>query len=56
MKKTNVVFFGTSDRSTPILEALKNNPKINLVLYVTKSDTKVGRKQEINETEVKKMG
>lgn len=52
MKKTKIAFFGTSDRSLPILESL--NKHFELVLCVTKTDTKVGRKQEIRETAVKK--
>jgi methionyl-tRNA formyltransferase len=50
----NVAFFGTSDRSTPILEALKGDSNVNLALCITKSDTKVGRNQTVRETEVKK--
>lgn len=50
----NTAFFGTSDRSIPILEALKSDPEVNLILCVTKADTKVGRHQEIRETAVKK--
>jgi|GEM_PF-851661 len=49
---TNIAFFGTSDRSVPILESLKNN--FNLVLCVTKKDSLVGRKQEVRQTAVKK--
>jgi methionyl-tRNA formyltransferase len=52
MKKLKVIFFGTSDRSTPILEALKIN--FDLVLCITKKDKKVGRKHVLKETEVKK--
>lgn len=51
-KNLDVVFFGTSDRSISILKALKNN--FNLLLCVTKTDTKVGRNQEKRETAVKK--
>ena len=50
----NVAFFGTSDRSIPILETLRADKDIKLVLCVTKEDTRVGRKQEVRETEVKK--
>ena len=50
--KLNIAFFGTSDRSVPILNILKEN--YNLVLCVTKNDVKVGRHFEIKETEVKK--
>ncbi len=48
----NVAFFGTSDKSTPILEVLNKN--FNLKLCVTKVDTFIGRKKERRETEVKK--
>src|SRR3989344_650040 len=47
-----VAYFGTSDRSIPVLESLNKN--FELVLCVTKNDTVVGRKQEKRETEVKK--
>lgn len=49
--KTTVAFFGTSDRSIPILEALNTNFKLSLC--VTKKDVKVGRNQECKETGVK---
>ncbi len=49
---TKVVFFGTSDRSVPILEALKAN--FDLVLCVTKEDVLVGRHQTPKEVEVKR--
>jgi methionyl-tRNA formyltransferase len=51
-KKIKVIFFGTSDRSVLILKSLKKN--FNLILCVTKADTKVGRDQEIRQTAVKK--
>ncbi len=47
----NIAFFGTSDRSLPILEAL--NSSFNLVLCVTKPDVQVGRKHELKSSEVK---
>lgn len=50
-EKPKVVFFGTSDRSTPILESLNKN--FNLVLCITKKDTLVGRRQIPKETKVK---
>ena len=50
--RLKVAFFGTSDRSIPILEALKAN--FELVLCVTKNDVKFGRHQTLKETEVKK--
>jgi len=46
-----VAFFGTSDRSIPILESLDNN--FDLELCITKSDRKVGRKHTIKECGVK---
>jgi len=52
VKKLKVAFFGTSDRSLPILENL--HKEFSLVLCITKSDTKVGRNQEKRETAVKK--
>lgn len=48
----NIAFFGTSDRSIPLLEALKKSD-FDLVLCVTKEDTLVGRKQESRSTAVK---
>lgn len=47
-----IAFFGTSDRSRSILEALKAN--FDLSLCVTKVDVVVGRKQVTRETDVKK--
>jgi len=52
MNKTKVAFFGTSDRSQPILESLYTN--FNLVLCVTKADMIVGRHQTKEKTLVKK--
>lgn len=46
-----VAFFGTSDRSEPILESLNDN--FELELCITKTDTKVGRKQKLKPTAVK---
>jgi methionyl-tRNA formyltransferase len=48
----NVAFFGTSDKSYPILETL--NKDFNLELCVTRTDSKVGRKQKLKECGVKK--
>ncbi len=50
--KLKIAFFGTSDRSIPILESISEN--FTLVLCVTKCDTKVGRDKQIRETAVKK--
>lgn len=47
-----IVFFGTSDRSLPILESLKSN--FDLALCVTKKNTLFGRDQVEKETEVKR--
>lgn len=47
-----IVFFGTSDRSVPILEALKTN--FDLALCITKEDVLVGRHQTPKEVEVKR--
>lgn len=47
-----MAFYGTSDRSTPLLEAL--NKDFELVLTITKTDTIVGRNKDIRQTEVKK--
>lgn len=49
--KMKIAFFGTSDRSIPILNALKANAK--LVLCITKEDTKVGRHHIVKENGVK---
>ena len=51
-KYTKIVFFGTSDRSLPILESLKSN--FDLELCVTKKNTLFGRDQVEKETEVKR--
>lgn len=47
----NTAFFGTSDKSRPILDSLYTNT--NLTLCVTKTDRIVGRKKEIKPTVVK---
>ena len=52
MQKIKVAFFGTSDRSLSILETL--NSSFDLSLCITKKDSRVGRKQEVRETAVKK--
>ncbi len=52
MNNVRMAFFGTSDRSIPLLESLKDS--FNLALCVTKRDVKVGRDQESKETGVKK--
>ncbi len=50
-KKIKVAFFGTSDRSTEILNSLKNN--FDFRFCVTKLDAKVGRKQILTPSGVK---
>ena len=50
-KNINVAFFGTSDRSIPILNALKEN--FNLAICFTKTDSPVGRNKVLKETAVK---
>ena len=52
MTTTKIAFFGTSDRSVPILESLKDN--FDLVLCVTKEDVLIGRHQTPKEVEVKR--
>jgi len=47
----NIAFFGTSNRSIPILESLNKN--FNLKLCITKDDVKVGRGKQLTETGVK---
>lgn len=47
----NIAFFGTSNRSEPILDSLSGS--YDLVLCITKTDTKVGRKLEAKETAVR---
>ncbi|PIS22154.1 hypothetical protein COT50_03435 [candidate division WWE3 bacterium CG08_land_8_20_14_0_20_41_10] len=49
---TKIAFFGTSDRSVPILESLKTN--FDLVLCVTKEDVLIGRHQTPKEVGVKR--
>jgi methionyl-tRNA formyltransferase len=46
-----IAFFGTSDRSLPILEALKS--KFELVVCITKADVPVGRHQVPQASQVK---
>ncbi|MFZ6015191.1 MAG: methionyl-tRNA formyltransferase [Patescibacteria group bacterium] len=51
----SVIFFGTSDFSTPSLQALINDARFSVKTVVTKPDMKVGRHQEEIEPPVKKM-
>lgn len=50
----NIAFFGTSDKSTPILDSLRNLRDHSLALCITKPDALVGRKRQPKETGVKK--
>lgn len=50
-EKIKVAFFGTSDRSLPILDSLNKN--FNLAMCITKKDVLVGRRQTPKETKVK---
>ena len=47
----NIAFFGTSNRSVPIMNALNEN--FSLKLCITKTDRLVGRKQTLEATKVK---
>ena len=53
MKDLKVIFMGTPDFAVPILEKLIENT--NVVLVVSQPDSKVGRKQEIIPTPIKKL-
>ncbi len=48
-----VIFFGTPEISTPFLEMLVEDDKVNVVAVVTMPDRPFGRKQEITKTPVK---
>ena len=50
-ERLRVAFFGTSDRSVPILETLQQN--FDLALCVTKCDVRTGRHRELKECGVK---
>ena len=51
-KTIKIIFFSTSDRSLPILDAIVKN--FNLAFCITKKNSKIGRKQIEKETEVKR--
>ncbi len=51
----SIIFFGTSDFSTPSLQALIDDARFSVKAVVTKPDMKVGRHQEIVEPPVKVM-
>jgi methionyl-tRNA formyltransferase len=53
-KKTKIIFFGTSDFSVQILESLLEH-KYDIAMAVTQPDRKVGRKQEVVCSPVKRI-
>ena len=55
MQKTSVVFFGTHNFATTILQGLLDDPKISVDLVITAPNKPVGRKQEMQESPVKLM-
>lgn len=55
MEKINIVFFGTHDFAATILEGLLSNPNFVIETVFTQPDRKVGRKQIIEESPVKKL-
>lgn len=50
----DLIYFGTSDYSIILLEALKKSPDVNLKLVITKPDKPTGRHQEMHASPVKK--
>jgi len=55
MSKTRIAFFGTQDFAATILAGLLTDENISVDLVFTQPDRKVGRKQEIEESPVKKL-
>ncbi len=55
MSKTKIAFFGTQDFAATILAGLLTDENISVDLVFTQPDRKVGRKQEIEESPVKKL-
>lgn len=53
MKKTKVVFFGTHNFATVILQGLIDSGLFDIQLVITQPDRPVGRKQELLESPVK---
>jgi methionyl-tRNA formyltransferase len=51
----NIAFFGTHEFAATILEGLLNNPSILVKTVFTQPDRKVGRKQVLEESPVKKL-
>jgi len=56
MKKLiRTIFFGTPKFAVPSLERLLNNQSIEIIAVVTQPDKKVGRKQELQGSPIKKL-
>ncbi len=55
MSKTKIAFFGTQEFAATILAGLLTDENISVDLVFTQPDRKVGRKQEIEESPVKKL-
>ena len=56
MKKTiSIIFFGTHDFATTILQGLIDSPLFDIKLVITQPDRPVGRKQELQESPVKTL-
>ncbi len=53
--KTNIAFFGTHEFAAAILEGLFSDPSISITTVFTQPDRKVGRKQIVEESPVKKL-
>lgn len=53
-REISIIFMGTPDFSTPVLEALIQNYKVKAI--ITQPDKKVGREQILMPTPVKKVG
>lgn len=49
---TKIIFMGTPDFSVPILESLINHQDYEVVLVISQSDKRVGRKQELTPSPV----
>ncbi|MBI2038219.1 MAG: methionyl-tRNA formyltransferase [Candidatus Magasanikbacteria bacterium] len=55
MSKIKIVFFGTQDFAAVILEGLLQDPKFSVEMVFTQPDRKVGRKQILEQSAVKKL-
>ncbi len=55
MKKLTLVYMGTPDFSAELLEFLSQQPQLDIKYVVTQEDKKVGRKQILTESPVKKI-